>query len=212
LSIHGTATQTGGRFEAVLPYIGDESSAHIRDASRTSTVERLLEFHRAEGRLARDRREPGRRFGALERRGRPVAEFREKPAGEAGVNGVLSLAAHRRTTSTATQDRFRAGAARRLAPRITMSAYGHAGFCAMDTLREKGQLEGLAAGEHRGRSGSEFWRGRRPPHGIGIQGKLAGAPARRARRRRGGLRERRPTSRRCYEMVGTVTRTSMRSR
>ena len=145
----GEQTQTGGRLQRVLHYVGDEEFCFTYgDGVSSIDIGELIEFHRDQGALATVTAvQPPGRFGALEIDDDRVRGFQEKPHGDGGwINGgFFVLSAERRpTTSTATT---RSGSASRwsASPREgQLAPYRHDGFWhPMDTLRDKIYLEEL---------------------------------------------------------------------
>jgi len=146
----GDATMTGGRLKRVLPYLGDEEFCFTYgDGLSDIDFGKLLEFHRAQGRLATVTAvQPPGRFGALELDGahEKVTGFREKPRGDgAWINGgffVLGPGVGRYIDGDATvweQEPMRA-----LAADDQLSSYAYDGFwMAMDTLRERNVMNEL---------------------------------------------------------------------
>jgi len=150
----GEATMTGGRLQAVLPYVGEEDFCFTYgDGVSDVDIGATIAFHREQGALATVTAvQPPGRFGALDLdpgAGR-VMEFEEKPRGD-GVwtNGgffVLSPEVERYLEGEETvweQEPMRA-----LAREGKLAAYRHDGFWqAMDTLRDRNHLEALWDGE-----------------------------------------------------------------
>ena len=144
----GEATETGGRLQAVLPYVGEEDFCFtygdgVADVDVTATIA----LHREQGALATVTAvQPPGRFGALDLEGERVREFEEKPRGDGGwTNGgffVLSPAVERYLEGEETvweQEPMRA-----LAREGQLASYRHEGFWhAMDTLRDRNHLEAL---------------------------------------------------------------------
>ena len=127
-------------------------SPTARSCSRTATAwgrrpQRLLEFHRAHGRLATVTAvRPPSRFGGLDVREDGVVHFTEKPQmGEGWINGGFMVWSRRSSTTSRTTDELRsrhAGAAR--ARRTSWWRTTHEGFWQpMDTLREVRFLRSL---------------------------------------------------------------------
>jgi glucose-1-phosphate cytidylyltransferase len=142
----GAATQTGGRLKRVRKYVESEpffmtygdgvSNVNLRD---------LESFHTAGKRLATVTavRRPGR-FGSLDIDGTGVKSFIEKPLGDGGwINGgffVLSPKVLDYIEGDSVP--FESEPLHNLSEEGQLSAFKHSGFWfAMDTLREKKQLE-----------------------------------------------------------------------
>ena len=153
----GEGTMTGGRLKRVSPYLGNETFCFTYgDGVADIDIVALLRHHRAGGRLATVTAiQPPGRYGALQIEGDAVHRFQEKPAGDgAWINGgffvlepgVLDYIEDDKTV-------WEAEPLQRLACDSQLSAYTHTGFWqAMDTLREKNQLEQLWA------SGNAPWK------------------------------------------------------
>ena len=144
----GNASMTGGRLRRVGEYVaGGEFFMTYGDGVADIDIDALLRFHRAQGRLATVTSVvPPGRFGALEVDGTRVNSFREKPAGDgATINGgffVLSPKVIELIPNDATV--WENEPMEYLAHNDQLSAYPHDGFWqAMDTLRDKNQLETL---------------------------------------------------------------------
>jgi len=144
----GEATMTGGRLEAVLPYVGEEDFCFTYgDGVADVDITASIAFHREQGALATVTAvQPPGRFGALDVDGDRVREFEEKPRGDGGwTNGgffVLSPKVERYLEgeeSVWEQEPMRA-----LAREGQLASYRHNGFWqAMDTLRDRNHLEAL---------------------------------------------------------------------
>ena len=140
---------TGGRLKRVTAYVENEKDFCFTYGDGVSDIDigALIDFHRQHGKLATVTAvQPPGRYGALERAGNQVIGFTEKPRGEGGyINGgffvlspkCLNFIADDRTT-------WEAEPLTQLAKRGDLMSYEHGGFWqAMDTLRDKNQLEGL---------------------------------------------------------------------
>jgi glucose-1-phosphate cytidylyltransferase len=148
----GERTMTGGRLRRVLPYLGDEDFCFTYgDGLADVDITALIAFHRSQGRLATVTAvQPPGRFGALDLDGERVRQFEEKPRGDgAWTNGgffVLSPGVRRYLDDDATI--WEQQPMTSLARDGQLSCYRHTGFWqAMDTLRERTQLEELWEGE-----------------------------------------------------------------
>jgi len=144
----GENTMTGGRLKRVESYIRDATFCFTYgDGVSDLDIRRLISFHTRSGRLATVTAiQPPGRYGALQMDGDAVNSFQEKPAGDgAWINGgffVLEpgVLEYIKDDSTA----WEAEPLQRLAVDGQLAAYQHQGFWqAMDTLREKNQLEQL---------------------------------------------------------------------
>jgi len=86
----GIQTQTGGRLKRLAAHIGDGTFCMTYgDGVCNVNIQRLLDFHRAHGRLATVTAvRPPARFGGLVFEGDYIKEFTEKPQiGEGWING-----------------------------------------------------------------------------------------------------------------------------
>ena len=147
----GLDTMTGGRLKRVREYLGDEDFfMTYGDGVSDVNLDELLGFHRRHGKLATVTAvTPPGRFGALEMEGQSVTSFREKPAGDgASINGgyfVLSPKTIDLVDGDSTV--WEKEPMERLARDGELTAFRHDGFWhAMDTLRDKHQLEAMWAG------------------------------------------------------------------
>lgn len=149
----GLNTMTGGRLKRVRAFLDDEDFfMTYGDGVSDVDIERLLAFHRKEGRLATVSavRPPGR-FGALEIADGSVTAFHEKPQGDnAYINGGFFVLSPKVLDYVEGDDTvWEREPMERLAMEGELSAYHHEGFWQpMDTLRDRTQLEALwAAGK-----------------------------------------------------------------
>jgi glucose-1-phosphate cytidylyltransferase len=148
----GEATQTGGRLKRILPFVEDERAFFCTYGDGLSDVDlaKLEAFHEASGALATVTAvQPPGRYGALDIERSRVLRFREKPVGDGGwINGgffVLAPAVLERIENDGTY--FERYPLESLAAEGQLGAFEHAGFWqAMDTLRDRNQLEALWAG------------------------------------------------------------------
>jgi glucose-1-phosphate cytidylyltransferase len=146
----GPDTMTGGRLGRVREYIGNETFCFTYgDGVSDVDISSLVAFHRTHGKQATITAiQPPGRYGALNLDEKVVTSFQEKPAGDgAWINGgffvlepaVIDLIADDSTV-------WEREPLMTLAERRELIAYQHAGFWqAMDTLRDKNQLEALWA-------------------------------------------------------------------
>jgi len=145
----GQDTLTGGRLKRVKEYIGDETFCFTYgDGVADIDISALIKYHRANGKMATVTAiQPPGRYGALNiGNNNTVHNFQEKPAGDgAWINGgffvlepsVLDLI-------EGDQVSWEAEPLISLAEEKKLAAYKHKGFWqAMDTLRDKNQLEDL---------------------------------------------------------------------
>jgi len=144
----GESSQTGGRLRRVQRYVGDAPFCFTYgDGVADVDIGRLVEHHRASGRLATVTAvRPAGRFGALSIEGTRVSGFAEKPLGDGGwVNGgffVLEPGVFGYLHDDA--DIWEQAPLESLSRDGQLNAYLHEGFWQpMDTLREKAMLEEL---------------------------------------------------------------------
>ncbi len=146
----GLETMTGGRLRRVREYLGDQPFClTYGDGVADIDVRALLAFHAAHGREATVTAvQPAGRFGALRLDGDTVTGFQEKPTGDGGwINGGFFVL-HPRVIDRIADDRtvFEQEPLEGLARDGALRSYRHTGFWqAMDTLRDKRQLEDLWA-------------------------------------------------------------------
>ncbi len=154
----GIQTQTGGRLKRLREWLSGESSFMFTYGDGVSDIDlgRLVEFHRAHGRLATVTtvKTPAR-FGRIGFEGDRVENFYEKPEDAEGwINGgffVLHPAVIDYIDGNDTP--WEREPLMRLAKAGQMMGYRHFGFWScMDTLREKNYLEDLWA------SGAAPWK------------------------------------------------------
>lgn len=154
----GEATMTGGRLKRVAQYLDPAEPFFLTYGDGVSDVDlrKLADFHRGHGRDATITAvAPPGRYGALEINDGQVDRFIEKPPGDNGlINGgffVVNPNAIDRIADDATV--WEQQPLEGLAADGQLMAYRHDGFwAAMDTLRDKNQLETLWA------SGEAPWR------------------------------------------------------
>jgi glucose-1-phosphate cytidylyltransferase len=146
----GEATMTGGRLQRVQPYLENETFCFTYgDGLGDVDIKQLIEFHRAQGRLATVTAvQPPGRFGSLVLDEERVCGFQEKPRGDGNwINGgffVLEpgVLDYLGDDTTIWEQEPLEGLARD----NQLAAYKHGGFWQpMDTLRDKNQLEELWA-------------------------------------------------------------------
>jgi glucose-1-phosphate cytidylyltransferase len=144
----GLDTMTGGRLKRVLPYIGgDEFCFTYGDGVADVDLPALLEFHRAQGRLATVTAvQPSGRFGALDIEGDVIRSFREKPKGDGGwINGgFFVLSPEVASYIDGDETVWEREPMERLARDDQLAAYRHDGFWyAVDTSRDMQHLQEL---------------------------------------------------------------------
>jgi glucose-1-phosphate cytidylyltransferase len=144
----GPDTLTGGRLKRVQEYVADETFCFTYgDGVTDVNIGDLIDFHRSHGKPATVTAiQPPGRYGSLNVEGNAVRGFQEKPAGDGSwVNGgffvlepsVLDLVDGDRSS-------WEAEPLQTLAAADNLRSYQHRGFWqAMDTLRDKTQLEDL---------------------------------------------------------------------
>jgi glucose-1-phosphate cytidylyltransferase len=145
----GDNTMTGGRLRRARDYIGDEPFCMTYgDGLADLDLGRLLQYHRAGGRLATLTavQQPSR-WGALDLdEANRVRSFREKADVDAGwINGGFMVLSPKIFDYIDGDDTvFEQGTLVRLSAGDQLGAFRHAGFWyAMDTLRDKRHLESL---------------------------------------------------------------------
>jgi glucose-1-phosphate cytidylyltransferase len=154
----GPETMTGWRLKRVAPYLdpGEPFFFTYGDGVADLDLNLLADFHRGHGKAATlTAVVPPGRYGALELDGPRVERFVEKPPGDNGlINGgffVLDPSVIDRIEGDATT--WEREPLEGLAADGQLMAYRHLGYwAAMDTLRDKNQLEALWA------SGQAPWR------------------------------------------------------
>jgi glucose-1-phosphate cytidylyltransferase len=144
----GTDTLTGGRLGRVRDYVRDETFCFTYgDGVSDLDIGKLLVFHRSHGKKATVTAiQPPGRFGSLVINNGVVRRFDEKPAGDgAWINGgffVLEPSVFDYIQGD--QVSWEGEPLRQLAHEGELMSYQHVGFWqAMDTLRDKNQLEEL---------------------------------------------------------------------
>jgi glucose-1-phosphate cytidylyltransferase len=149
----GDDTMTGGRLKRVLPYVhGETFCLTYGDGVADVDIGALVAHHRVAGRLATITAvQPPGRFGSLEIEGAAVRRFAEKPRGDgAWINGGFFVCEPAVGDAIAGDDtKWEEEPLRDLAARGELSVYHHRGFWqAMDTLRERNELEALWESGH----------------------------------------------------------------
>ena len=156
----GDNTMTGGRLKRVADYLRDEQAFCFTygDGVADVDVSRLIDFHRAHGKLATVTAvQPPGRYGALQLDGARVAGFAEKPRGDGGlINGGFFILSPKVVDYIAADGTaWESSPMERLAGEGQLMAFEHRGFWQpMDTLREKNLLEDLWS---RGRAPWKCW-------------------------------------------------------
>jgi glucose-1-phosphate cytidylyltransferase len=145
----GENTNTGGRLKRVSKYLNPEESFCLTYGDGVSDVDisREVEFHHSHGKLATICAvQPQGRYGALLRSGTKVEGFREKPLGDgAWINGGFFVLKHACLDFIENDSSsWEHSALEEIASSGQLEAWEHRGFWqAMDTLRERRQLEAL---------------------------------------------------------------------
>ncbi|WP_048438289.1 glucose-1-phosphate cytidylyltransferase [Caenimonas sp. SL110] len=147
----GVDTLTGGRLARVRRYLGNETFCFTYgDGVADLDVRATIDFHRSHGRMATVTAiQPPGRYGALGMEGDAVRQFQEKPAGDGSwINGgffVLEPGVFDHIGGDQTS--WESEPLQALAQQDQLRAFRHGGFWqAMDTLRDKNQLEELWQG------------------------------------------------------------------
>jgi glucose-1-phosphate cytidylyltransferase len=154
----GSDSQTGHRVKRLLELAnGQTMMLTYGDAVASVDLHKLLEFHRAHGRLATVTAvRPAARFGELQFDGDRVVQFAEKPQASAGwINGGFFVLEPdvMRSIPNGTQIVWERDPLEALAEQGELMAYRHEGFWQpMDTIREVRLLEELWS------SGSPPWK------------------------------------------------------
>ena len=149
----GETTLTGGRLKRVADYIGSESFClTYGDGVADIDIGALVDFHKKHGNKATVTAiQPPGRYGALSLDGSAVSSFQEKPAGDgAWINGGFFVLEPAVLDLIEGDDySWESTPLMQLADEGSLQAFQHRGFWqAMDTLRDKNQLEDLwAAGD-----------------------------------------------------------------
>ena len=149
----GEYTLTGGRLKRIREHLGDEPFCFTYgDGVSDVNITKLIKFHNRHDKPATVTAiQPPGRYGALNLHGKQVNGFQEKPAGDgAWINGgyfVLSPSVIDYIADDMTS--WEAEPLSRLAEEGNLMSYQHSGFWqAMDTLRDKNQLEKLWESGH----------------------------------------------------------------
>ena len=146
----GDKTMTGGRLRRVRKYLNDEDFCFTYgDGLSSVDISALIDFHRRNGRLATVTAVmPPGRFGSIEITEGRVLNFIEKPRGDGSwINGGFFVLKPEAIDMIEDDDTiWEDQPLRRLVEQQQLAAYVHDGFWqAMDTLRDKYQLEALWA-------------------------------------------------------------------
>jgi glucose-1-phosphate cytidylyltransferase len=144
----GQDTLTGGRLKRVREYVGKESFCFTYgDGVADLDIAKLIAFHRSQGKLATlTAIQPPGRYGAVSIENSRVISFAEKPVGDgAWVNGGFFVLEPKAIDWIAgDQTSWESESLMLLTEKNELRGYQHNGFWqAMDTLRDKNQLEEL---------------------------------------------------------------------
>jgi glucose-1-phosphate cytidylyltransferase len=142
----GLTTQTGGRISEVMKTLPGESVlATYGDGLANISLNKLLNFHRAHGKLSTvSAVRPPARFGYMKIENNLVSHFGEKNQSDEGwINGGFFVLDSKVSQYVESLDEpFETGALVRLTNESQLMAFHHEGFWQpMDTLREKRELE-----------------------------------------------------------------------
>jgi len=154
----GAETMTGGRVKRIAPYLNPDEPFFLTygDGVADLDLRALADFHLAHGKAATVTAvSPPGRYGALEISNNRVERFIEKPPGDNGlINGGFFVLQPGVVSRIAGDEiSFENAPLESLARDGELMAFRHDGFwAAMDTLRDKNQLEALWA------SGAAPWR------------------------------------------------------
>jgi len=147
----GENTGTGGRLRRVAQHLAGEDAFCMTYGDGVSDVDitASIAFHRSHGKLATlTSVQPVARFGALGLKDTQIYSFQEKPKDEGGwINGGFFVLSPKVIESiTDDSQMFEREPIERLVKQQQVHAFFHRGFWqAMDTLRDKSQLEDLWA-------------------------------------------------------------------
>jgi glucose-1-phosphate cytidylyltransferase len=149
----GEDTMTGGRLRRVLPYVGDDAFCFTYgDGLADIDITALIAYHREQNALATITAvQPPGRFGAVELNGTRVRRFEEKPNGDRSWlnGGFFVLSPEVGSYIEGDQTIWEQEPLRRLTREGQLASFRHNGFWqAMDTLRDRNQLEQLWESSH----------------------------------------------------------------
>jgi glucose-1-phosphate cytidylyltransferase len=144
----GEQTQTGGRLQRVLHYVGDEEFCFTYgDGVSSIDIGELIRFHHEQGVMATVTAvQPPGRFGALDITERRVRGFQEKPHGDGGwINGGFFVLSPGIGDYIGGDDTvWEREPMERLADEGQLAPFKYEGFWhPMDTMRDKMYLEEL---------------------------------------------------------------------
>ncbi|MBU1219454.1 glucose-1-phosphate cytidylyltransferase [Myxococcota bacterium] len=144
----GAETLTGGRLKRVKEHVGEGTFCFTYgDGLSNVNIRNLIEFHKNHGKHATVTAiQPPGRYGALNIENSRVNSFQEKPAGDGSwINGGFFVLEHDVfDLLEGDKTSFESEPLTHLAQSGQLMAFKHTGFWqAMDTLRDKNQLEDL---------------------------------------------------------------------
>ena len=145
----GEDTMTGGRIRRIKPYLDTEDfCVTYGDGVSNIDIAASIALHKKSGKLATVTAiQPPGRYGALDIKGDKVESFQEKPPGDGSwINGGFFVFKPEFIDKYIADDStsLELEPLRRLASDGQLQAFRHSGFWqAMDTLRDKNQLEDL---------------------------------------------------------------------
>lgn len=151
----GENTMTGGRVKRIKDHVDGTFCLTYGDGLTDLNIGTLIDYHRSQGKLATVTCvQPAGRFGSIEFDGQSVKKFLEKPVGDGRwiSGGFFVLEPDIFDLIEDDSTIWEREPMEELANTAQLSGYKHDGFwCAMDTLRDKNQLEEMWA------SGSPPW-------------------------------------------------------
>ena len=145
----GEKTGTAGRLRRIARYVKGEDAFCMTYGDGVADVDitALVEFHKAHGKSATlTSVQPAARFGALGLNGTEIYSFHEKPSNEGGwINGGFFVLSPKALDAIKDDSQmFEREPIEALVAKKEVHAFFHHGFWqAMDTLRDKQQLEEL---------------------------------------------------------------------
>lgn len=148
----GDVTATGGRLKRVRDYLGDDAFClTYGDGLSNVNIKALTAFHKSHGRIATVTAvQPLGRFGALDLDGDQVQQFVEKPPGSGWINaGYFVFSPKIIDYVDADASSLEIDVLSKVVQEGQLMAFKHEGFWqAMDTLRDRNQLEAEWNGGH----------------------------------------------------------------
>lgn len=144
----GERTATGGRLKRVREYLDEEDFCFTYgDGVSDVDIGKLIAHHKAAGKLATVTAvQPPIKYGVFAFDGDRITAFNEKPEGEGGwINGgFFILSADILDLIDGDDVMWEHAPMQKLIQKDNLAIYNHTGFWhAMDTLRDKNQLESL---------------------------------------------------------------------